>query len=100
MQRQIEVTAFLQKPDGTPDGVFEESYRADFSGVPPTKMAEAGKAAMLQLSAQFNNGLVREIGPEEIEIIPINRVRSITLKLSPVTLANAADIAAVTGAST
>lgn len=85
MQATIKLTAFLTNPEG----VWERDCPVEF---PPG----AEKQILVQLTTGvLKTGLVRELGDDEIEIIPAMRVKSITAKLNTVQIASPLDLNAV-----
>jgi hypothetical protein len=83
---KVTITAVLQNPAG----VWEESIPVEYN-------AGQEKSAILQVLAGVRNfGLLRTIGPEEVELIPEGHVVSYNAKLSTIVTGTLADVAAET----
>jgi hypothetical protein len=81
MEARVQLTAFLINPDG----VFENTIKVTYNK--PEELRGLFQAVTNMIGQM--GGLVREISEEEIEFIPLNRVRSVTVKLSKVQIADA-----------
>lgn len=82
MQGVIKVTAFLKEPEG----VWEDEIPVQF---PPGKAKAAALQVVMGIMAV---GLIRTLGEDEFEIIPMLRVKSITAKTSTILGADGVDL--------